>query len=176
MRDEETPGKPVTERFVCNIRSVTVERGQPNRFQQCVAMRVSRRTFPGENVKSVGTLVGHDDVARRVGHLVYRQSLPILRESLDAEQSQLLVGSRPVRIRVVLSNAQALIAGVHVAQGIVDDQRFDLLGAAPLAELANLDTPHSAVAAILLLVSFAATWIPAARAARTDPMRALGRG
>jgi predicted permease len=96
--------------------------------------------------------------------------------------------TQEIGVRLALGARSATIRGMIVRQGMAVTVLGLLVGLAGAYALSRFmgallfqvdaDDPltFASVAAMLLLVSLAATWIPAARAAAADPVRALRRG
>jgi predicted permease len=84
------------------------------------------------------------------------------------------LGARPGRVlRMVLGEASSM-AVLGVAAGVAGALGLSRLIASMLYGLKSYDpVTFTASAAVLLCVGLAASWIPARRAARVDPMRAL---
>jgi predicted permease len=84
------------------------------------------------------------------------------------------LGARPGRVlRMVLGEASSM-AVLGVAAGVAGALGLSRLIASMLYGLKSYDpVTFTASAALLLCVGLAASWIPARRAARVDPMRAL---
>ncbi len=90
---------------------------------------------------------------------------------------RMALGADAVKVRgMVVSQGMAVtVAGLVV--GLVAAFVLSRFMQALLFQVEADDAAtFASVAGVLLLVSFAATWIPAARAARTDPVQALRRG
>jgi predicted permease len=93
--------------------------------------------------------------------------------------------TREIGVRMALGAERGSVRGMIVRQGMVVTLAglgVGLVGAYALGRFmgallfqvdANDPLTFLSVAGVLLLVSLAATWIPASRAARTDPVRAL---
>jgi predicted permease len=96
--------------------------------------------------------------------------------------------TQEIGVRIALGAEAGTVRGMILRQGIVvtgAGLAVGLMGAYALSRFmgallfqVDADDPitFGSVALVLLLVSLTATWIPASRAATTDPVRALGQG
>jgi ABC-type antimicrobial peptide transport system permease subunit len=96
--------------------------------------------------------------------------------------------TQEIGVRIALGAEAGTVRGMILRQGMVvtgAGLAVGLMGAYALSRFmgallfqVDADDPitFGSVALVLLLVSLTATWIPASRAATTDPVRALGQG
>ena len=111
-----------------------------------------------------------------------RELIADLNEHLDVQTICGNGATIPVLVKAGIENADLLLATTdsdeaNMVVGLVAAFALSRFMGALLFEVNPNDAvTFASVAGVLLLVSLAATWIPAARAAGTDPVRALGKG
>jgi hypothetical protein len=96
-----------------------------------VVVRPARGALAREEAEGIVLLVRHEHVAPARAGRVNRDAFAILGEAVAAEDRELIIGVVRRRIRVVLAEAEVLVAVVDEAEFQVDREGLDLLLPAP---------------------------------------------
>jgi ABC-type antimicrobial peptide transport system permease subunit len=87
---------------------------------------------------------------------------------------RLALGAQPAQVRRMVSRQAMVVAGVGIAIGLAGASAVTRVLGALLYDVSPTDPTSMAGAAVLLaMVAAAASWVPARRASRLDPARAL---